>query len=174
VDASGGIRRETRGGFGTGFRASARMPYELAPEARLMAGLALRVDSNVSDQASYDARDARFMPGYYNYVELGAEPDLKLLLGDEREPIAFSLASSWSRRSHSHRPVQDAAGAYQGSTLRQRSWMLSATLDYPLAPRLSVLFNLQHGRTSSNQGFQSFYSYDYKATNYLMGVHWRY
>ncbi|MFA5140015.1 MAG: hypothetical protein WC728_12350 [Elusimicrobiota bacterium] len=174
VDASGELRSETRGDFGTAFRGSVHMPLELTPEVRLLGGLGFQVFGNASDQASYDAKDARFMPGYYNYIEFGFEPWLKASMGDEREPITLSLAGAWTSRSYSHRLVQDSAGAYQGETLRQRTWTLSATLSYPLAPRLSALFSLQHGQASSNQGFQSFYSYDYSATNYLMGLSWEY
>jgi hypothetical protein len=114
------------------------------------------------------------MAGYYNYTEFGFEPWLRVSMGDEREPVTLSLAGDWTRRSYSHRPVQDSAGAYMGETLRQRTWTFTATLSYPLAPRLSALFNLQHGRAGSNQGFQSFYAYDYSATNYLMGLSWEY
>ena len=153
---------------------SARLPLEITPRARLSAALSIGFTDTVSNQGSYDAGNARFLPGFYNFTEYSAGPELRLSLGDEREPIALSLAGSFSHRRYPNRPAQDGAGAYGAQTLYQRNWTISTTLSYPMAPRLRLLFNLQAGKASSNQGFEQFYSYNYSATNYLMGFSYEY
>jgi hypothetical protein len=150
------------------------MPWELGAEAKLLSGVRVSASNLVSNQNSYDARRTQFLPKYYNYTQFGMGPEAKLVWGDERQPITWSASAGWSHRRYPHRPTQDASGTYQSATLDQDNWTFSTTLSYPMAPRFKLLFNLQHGRTESNQGFEQFYSYNYSATNYMFGFSYDY
>ena len=47
--------------------------------------------------------------------------------------------------------------------------MMSSSLNYPMAPHFSLVFNFQYGIASSNQQFEQYYKYNYTVTNYLFG-----
>jgi len=174
VDASGGLATDDRQDLSTSLAGSLSLPMELAPRARLTATLSAGFAETVSNQGSYDARSARFLPGFYDFLEFNAGPGLTLSLGDEREPVTVSMAGGYSHRRYPKRPAQDAAGTYGSEMLRQRTWTFSTTMSYPMAQRLRMLLSLRTGRASSNQGFEQFYSYNYGATDYRMGFVWEY
>lgn len=169
ADAAGDLTSDNREDFVTLLGGAVRVPFEPDPSVRIEGSLGLRVADSVSNQGSYDASQAKFTPRYYNYVEFGVSPGVRVSMGDTRQPIVWSMEMDWSRRRYSNRPIQDEAGVYREESLSQRAWTLSTTLSYPMAPRLRVLFNLQHGRAASNQGFEQFYNYNYSATNYMIG-----
>ena len=106
--------------------------------------------------------------------KLPSRPGFRLSMGDTRQPVVWSLGLDWTRRRYSNRPVRDASGVYGSDWLKQTSWTLRTSLSYPMAPRLSVLVSLEHGQSSSNQGFERFYNYNYSATNYMMGFSYDY
>ncbi|MFH1726006.1 MAG: hypothetical protein ABII00_15470 [Elusimicrobiota bacterium] len=174
VESSGLLAGETRRDFVTLLDATVRLPAEMTPDWRLLASLTAGVANAVSNQNSFDALRTRFFPSFYNYGEVHAGPRVALAIGDERQPVACSLGARFSYRRYPYRLVQDASGTYQASALHQTAWTVSATLSYPMAPRFSLLFDLQLGRASSNQGFEQFYSYNYSATSYLFGFSYDY
>lgn len=174
VDSTGALGKETREDYLTSLGLALRMPAELNTDLRLLGTLELGAAFNGSDQSSFDAARARYLPRFYGYREARVGSGGQLLFGDPREPIVLSGAVSWTRRVYPNRPPQDATGLYQGGSLRQDHWLLSTTFSYPLAPRFSLVASLQHGTASSNQGFELGYSYKYAVTNYLFGVSYEY
>ncbi len=174
VDGTGLLTGEDRLDFVTSLDVSAKTAIEWTPSVRMNVGAGIGFSNTASNQNNYDARRTEFQSGYYDMYEFRFGPNARLLFGDERQPITLSMAASLTHRRYPRRRIQDAAGTYQSRSLRQTNWMLSTTLNYPMAPRLSLLFNFQHGRAASNQGFEQFYSYNYSATNYLMGFRYDY
>ncbi|MBI5243126.1 MAG: hypothetical protein HY922_05490 [Elusimicrobia bacterium] len=174
VAPSGQLMGEKRTDYQTAFDASLKVPFAAGPDIRIAACADASVSNLISNQNSYDARAARWLDRFYNHTQVGAGAGLQFLFGDERLPIEWSLGASWSRRSYPHRPIQDESGLYQDESLRQRSWLFSTTLKYPMAPRFALMFNFQHGQTASNQGCRLFYSAGYRATNYLFGFTYDY
>lgn len=174
VLATGLLSEDRREDFTTAAAAGARWPVELAPETVLWLSMGAAFSSTLSNQNSFDALRAQFQAGYYDSVEAAALPGLRLLFGDERRPIAAALGARAAWRRYPHRKAQDAAGSYLEEGLRQVYWSLSASLDYPMAPRLSLVASVQLGRAASNQAFEQFYSYNYSATNYLLGFRYEY
>jgi len=174
VQPTGLLSADKRSDFLTSISARVRRPVEIDFDWRLVGSLGVSFTNALSDQNSYDALRTEFFDDYYDYRELSVHPELRSLFGDERQPVAWSIGFLWKRRIYPNRRVQDPSGSYGALGVSQRDWMLDTTLSYPMAPRWSVLLNLQHGRTSSNQGFEQFYSYNYTATNYLFGVSYDY
>jgi hypothetical protein len=174
VDASGGLKEDGREDLSTSLSASLRLPVELDPRTRLSASLSAGFAQTRSNQGSYDARNLRFIPGFYDFLEFSVGPGVALSLGDEREPVTVSLAGGWSLRRYPGRPAQDTLGTYGSEMLRQSQWTWSLAASYPMAPRLRMVFSLRAARASSNQGFERFYSYDYGTTDCLMGFSYDY
>ncbi|MFA6092093.1 MAG: hypothetical protein WCU88_04615 [Elusimicrobiota bacterium] len=174
VKESGLLDSARRSDYSSHLSAGLRTPFELRPETRLTLSGGLWGGNLLSDQNSYDASRLRFISRYYDYVQFGTDLGARLDLGDEREPISVSLGLSVQRRNYLGRPAQDSSGLYRADHLVQDSWMLTGSLRYPMSQRISLLFELEHGRTSSNQGYAQFYSYDYSATNYLFGLQYEY
>lgn len=174
VGGDGLLTGDTREDFVTHWSVAASMPVEASLDVQIVPRLEWAVSNTVSTQNNYDARRIEYQPGYYNSLELRATPSVRVLLGDVRQPIDVNLSTSLAVRRYPHRKIQNEAGTYQDETLRQNSWMLHLTAAYPMAPQMSLLFNFQHGKASSNQGFQQFYSYNYTATNYLIGFRYEY
>lgn len=149
-----------------------RMPHEWNADLRLLAGLELGASANSSNQSGYDASQGRYLPRFYDWYELKAAPVATLIVGPPRRPVTAALRLGLRRRVYPHRPAQDASGAYSGGALRTDEWTLGATLSYPMASRVAVLFQLERASARSNQGFERFYRYRYEATTALAGVRW--
>lgn len=174
VEESGLLSADKRADYRTDLTAGLRSPVELGVDLRAVLSANLSAASLISNQNSYDARRTRFLSQYYNYLQLGVGGSVRFDWGDERQPVSAALSLALSRRTYPHRSVQDAAGSYQGDTLRQNTWSLGADLRYPMAPHFALLFELEHGRTTSNYGYAQFYRYDYAATDYLFGLQYEY
>ncbi|MFA6030146.1 MAG: hypothetical protein WC969_09850 [Elusimicrobiota bacterium] len=174
VEESGLFSTDKRADYRTDLSASLRSPVELGLDLRAVLAGSLSAASLISNQNSYDARRTRFLSQYYNYLQVGVGGSVRIDWGDERQPVSAALSLALSRRTYPHRSVQDASGTYQGETLRQNTWSLGADLRYPMAPHFALLFELEHGRTTSNYGYAQFYRYDYAATDYLFGLQYEY
>lgn len=174
VDETGNLTAPLRKDVITAISAGAKMPHEFNSDLRTLAGLDVSYSHNSSDQNSYDAQRTRFLSQYYNYGEIRVGPSFKLLLGDAKKPIALGLGMGWWYRDYSHRLAQDATGNYLGETIHTTRWMLSSSLNYPMAPNFGLVFNIQYGQSSSNQRYEQSYSYNYKVTNYLFGFTYDY
>ena len=145
------------------------MPTELNSDLRLLSGLSLGWTLATSNQNNFDAQRTQYVPQYYNYNELRLSPSFKALFGPGKSPIVASLSGTYSLRRYPHRLVQNETGVYQSDKIDTSSWMMSSSLTYPMAPHFSLMFNVQYGRASSNQGFEQYYKYNYSVTNYLFG-----
>lgn len=151
---------------------AARMPHSWNADLRALGSLELGVAANSSSQNGYDAARGRFLPGFYDFVEWRAAPAATLIVGPPRRPVSVGLRLGWRRRVYPRRPSQDAAGAYRGGSLSSTEWSLGASLTYPMAKRLSLVFDVQRASASSNQDFQAFYRHSYQATTALAGARW--
>lgn len=151
-----------------------RMPAELNTDLRLLGSFDLTGALANSNQNGFDARTARYMPGFYDWRELRASPGVKVLVGPAREPVIVGFSASVWHREYPYRTAQDETGAYAGGALKQRGWLGRASLTYPMAKRFALLFDAQFGQASSNQRFEQFYQYDYTVANYLFGFSFDY
>ncbi|MBI4422518.1 MAG: hypothetical protein HY554_02255 [Elusimicrobia bacterium] len=174
VDRAGALGFDAREDYLTSLSLSLRRPAVVSPSVRLVAAVDLAGAYNASNQSSYDARRARYLDGYYDYGELRAGLGGQLLLGDSRRPAVCSLGGAWTARSYPRRHPQDEAGEYGAGGTRQRTWVLSSSVRYPLAERLRLVFDLHYGRAGSNQRYAQGYSYRYAVANYLFGVSYDY
>lgn len=151
---------------------AAKMPHDWNADLRLLAGLELGVSANASNQNGYDATRGKFLPGFYDFVEARVVPSATVVIGPVRRPVKATASLGWRRRTYPHRPPQGGTGAYGSGSLREDEWKLGLALDYPMAPHLSLLFDLERASASSNQDFQAYYRYSYQATTALAGVRW--
>ena len=177
VDSVGSLTGDFRQDVFTSARLAARMPAELNRDLRVLGALELGFAYNSSSQNDYDAADVRYTPYYYNYGEWRLDPSLKFLAGPQgpgSRPMVLELSGSWWRRRYPYRTAQDAAGVCNNGSLRTTGWTMGAALNYPMLRRLSLIFEATVGRTSSNQGFEQFYRYNYSVANYLFGVSYEY
>ncbi|MDE2491644.1 MAG: hypothetical protein KGM24_12425 [Elusimicrobia bacterium] len=172
VDEGGQLEPDDRQDVFGDASVSVRMPHAWNADLRALGGLELGASVNSSNQNGYDAALGRFLPGFYDYVEWRAKPSATLIVGPERRPVSATLSVGWRRREYQHRPAQDESGAYSGGALATTEWTVGARLSYPMAERLSLLFDVERASAASNQRFQQFYRYSYQATTALAGVRW--
>ncbi len=158
----------------TTLSAAVRMPHELNLDLRLLGALDVSASVLRSNQNGYDASRGRFIAQFYDFTEYRFSPSAKVLIGPARRPVAVSLGLGLKRRTYPHRPTQDGTGAYQGGSLTQTEWTFDGGVDYPVAPRFSLVLRLTRATASSNTRFERHYRYAYEAFNALAGVRWEY
>jgi len=174
VDLNGELTSVKRHDLTTYVRAGIKMPKELNTDLRILLSLDTFVGYNNSNQHSYDAQRTKFIKFFYNYGEVKAVPSFKLYVGPIRKPVILNISGTWYFRRYPYRVTQDSNGVYQQDQLKTHNWMFTTSLTYPMAPKFSLLFNFQYGKSSSNQRFEQFYSYNYTVANYLMGFRYAY
>lgn len=172
VDEGGQFQSDTRQDVLFDAAFTARMPHEWNADLRAYGALELGLLANSSNQNGYDATRGKFMPGFYDFYEWRAVPSVSLVIGPVRRPVTATVRLGVRRRSYPHRAPQDSQGAYVSGSLETTEWTGGLSLDYPMAKRLSLVFSLERGSSSSNTDFQPFYRYSYEATTALAGVRW--
>lgn len=173
VNREGLLEAGTRVDRVSGFDAALRLASE-AGDVRVLGSLSAGFRRTDSNQSSYDARNTRFFDGFYDNWQVSAGPSARLLFGEDPRPVSLGLGTLWTHRRYPNRRAQEASGGYTGEALSQHSWMVNATLSYPMAKFFSLIFNVQHGRSVSNQAYEQAYSYNYSVTNYLFGFSYDY
>ena len=172
VDEGGQFKADTREDAFADASAAIRMPHEWNADLRALGGLELGLTVNSSNQNGYDASRGQFLSGFYDFTEWRAVPSAVLIIGPVRRPVRATVKAGWKRRAYQHRHPQDSTGAYRSGSLVSTEWSGGLTLEYPMAKRLSLVFDLERASASSNQDFQPFYRYSYQATTALAGVRW--
>lgn len=172
VDEGGQFQDRAREDFLTRVVFALRMPHEWNADLRARAGLEVGMTANTSNQNGYDATRGRFLPGFYDFVEWRVEPSAVFIIGPPRRPVSASLRLGRRQRRYTSRPAQSETGAYGSGPLTSTEWTFGASLDYPMAKRLSLIFTVERTSASSNQRCQRYYRYAYEATTALAGFRW--
>lgn len=172
IDEGGQFEAQNRQDVLTDLSFALRMPHEWNADLRALGAVEFGVTANSSNQNGYDATRGQFLPGFYDYAEWRAVPTATLIVGPVRRPVTVTLKLGWKLRQYDHRPPQDSTGAYGSGSLSSTEWSGGLSLSYPMAKRLSLVFDLERASASSNQQFQAFYQYSYQATTALAGVRW--
>lgn len=174
VSANGDLVADLRQDVLTSVSTALKMPTELNSDLRALGTFDLSASYMSSNQNSFDATQAKYIPYYYNFGEIKAGPNLRLLFGPVRSATIVGLGMTYWYRKYPYRPTQNDSGLYTGGSTKMHNWMVNASLLYPMAPHFSVAFNIQHGRATSNQSYEQFYRYNYTTTNYLFGFTYDY
>lgn len=172
VDVGGQFEERKREDALADAAVTVRMPHDWNADLRALGALELGMTINSSNQNGYDAALGRFLPGFYDFVEWRARPSAALIIGPVRRPVTATLKLGWKRRQYPNRPTQDASGAYGLGSIVSTELSGGLSLSYPMAPRLSLIFDLERASAVSDQDFQQFYRYSYQATTALAGVRW--
>ena len=172
IDEGGQLESQNRQDVLTDLSFAARMPHDWNADLRALGALELGLTANSSNQNGYDATRGQFLPGFYDYVEWRAVPSATLIVGPARRPVTATLKIGWKMRRYGRRPPQDSTGAYGSGALTSTEWSGGLSLSYPMARRLSLVFDLDRASAGSNQNFQAFYRYSYEATTAMAGVRW--
>jgi hypothetical protein len=172
VDEGGQFQAQDRQDVMTDVSLALKMPHDWNADLRALGGLELGLTANTSNQNGYDATRGQFLPSFYDYVEWRAVPSVTVIVGPVRRPVTVTMKAGWKLRQYDHRPAQDSTGAYGSGALSSTEWSGGLSLSYPMAKRLSLVFDLERASATSNQRFQAFYAYSYQATTALAGVRW--
>lgn len=124
-----------------------------------------------SNQNSYDSSRTKYIDDYYGYFEIGMGPSVGFSF---KNGGSFSLGLNWSKYYYTGRYARDASGNYKDSKTRQEFWLSTFTLKYPLAKDLFAKAVYSYQVSDSNMRYEADYRYNYKASNYLMGVQWEF
>ncbi|MDT8287743.1 MAG: hypothetical protein RQ748_11585 [Elusimicrobiales bacterium] len=133
--------------------------------------LAARLGYLYSNQNSYDSSRTKFIPDYYNYVDIGLSPRMALRLPGN---AYFSFGVDYRRLYYTGRLVQDASGNYGSGKIRQESWTTSLQARYPIMRGFFARATYNYQISSSNMRYEAGYRYNYRASNYLLGIEWEF
>jgi hypothetical protein len=172
VDEGGQFQREVREDVLIDSVFSARMPHNWNADLRALASLDFGIMANSSNQNGYDATRGKFLPGFYDSIEIRAIPAVTFIIGPVRRPVNLTLKVGWKSRQYPHRFAQNSSGAYSPDALSTTEWSGGISLTYPMARRVSLLFQCDRASAQSNQDFSPFYRYAYQSTTALAGVRW--
>jgi hypothetical protein len=143
-------------------------------DGRVDLNMGLSFAYNKSNQNTFDATFAQYIPDSYSYWTLGAGPGATLSWGDRKAPAWLSGSLRWTRQTYTGRLVQDSAGAYGSEKQRHDRVGFSLGYGYPLAPKLTMTFKTNLLWATSNHKYEKNYRYDYRAANFLIGVSYEY
>ncbi|MDT8287632.1 MAG: hypothetical protein RQ748_11010, partial [Elusimicrobiales bacterium] len=170
VKDSGDLDSTTRRDLSSQLAGAWRLPRQLSPRWKAVAGARLSAGYNYSNQNSYDAQRLKFLKNYYDSLSLRAGLDLTLYnkTGAGR-PLELSLSATAGRTSYVGRQTQDPSGLYLGDKVHQNEAVVHAALSYPVAPHFVWTAQVGYGRQTSNQQFERLYRYNLKTTTYRFG-----
>ncbi|MDD4003623.1 MAG: hypothetical protein PHW69_00275 [Elusimicrobiaceae bacterium] len=154
-------------------RATLKYPVKLSPSSIVIPGLSLTCAHNGSNQNSYDATSAKFVPEFYNYskARVGADAEYRRLVPEYKNKyLAVDFGLSYGRTSYPSRPVQNSAGAYGTDNiyLNEYVWRLSGS--YPVSQKVDVVASVMYGNQTSNMSYEKLYVYNFNIFTYLAGV----
>ena len=123
-----------------------------------------------SNQNSYDASRTRYIDRYYDYLQVSLGPSARFVL---KNGGGLAFETGWTQRWYRGRLAQDVDGVYQGSKVRQATWLTSLSARYPIFSRnIFARLELSYHAASSNMMYEADYRYNYQADTYLFGLDW--
>lgn len=177
VDASGQFVNDGRRDFAQTLYGSVGKPFPTRAfdqDARLDLGFNTTLAYNRSNQSTYDATFAQYVPNSYSYWSLGVGPNANLAWGDMKAPNWLSASLRWTRQNYLGRLVQDGDGVYSGTKQRQDRWNFSLGWGVPIAPKFTLTTKADFLWAASNHKFEKNYKYTYRAVSYQLGVSYEY
>lgn len=177
VDLSGqylsGLRRDFLQTFS--LSATAPKPVTLFGDPyRLSNRFGIGMSYNGSNQNTFDAGQAKYVPDAYSYTSVWAGPAWTLAWGPEKTQGWVSAGLTWFRTQYLGRLVQEANGAYTDQKQRTDRYLLSLGYGYPIAPNFSLRAQANFLWSDSNQHYEATYRYTYSTANYLFGFSYDY
>ncbi|MEI7481763.1 MAG: hypothetical protein WCK75_05375 [Elusimicrobiota bacterium] len=137
----------------------------------LMLSVGSRVSYLSSNQNSYDASRTKFIEDYYSYVEFGVSPSMNFGF---KNGAMFGFSVDYSKLYYLGRLKQDDAGNYSKTKANQDTWLTSLSVRYPVMNRFFARAGYNYQIASSNTRYEANYKYNYRASNYLMGLEWEF
>lgn len=170
VLADGSLGAQKRTDLTTTLEAALSWDRDLRLDRTLTLALDGSVSGTVSNQASFDPARGRYEPRRYNNTAWRLGPSAGLRWGDRRAPVSATLGASVGGRSWPHRSARDAAGAYTGQGLRERTFGLAAEGRWPLGPALALSGRAERLWASSNDRYGAAHRFNHQATSLLFGA----
>ena len=124
-----------------------------------------------SNQNSYDATNSKYTEDFYTYYQIGAGPSTSLNL---KNGGLFLMGLSWEKTFYNGRYTQDASGGYRNSKIYQTAWVSRFSLIYPIMKGISLKTAYSYQVSNSNMRYEANYRYNYRASNFLMGLNWEF
>ncbi len=84
------------------------------------------------------------------------------------------MGLNWQKTFYNGRYTQDAAGAYRSSKIYQTAWISRFSLTYPIMKGFSLKTAYSYQVSNSNMRYEADYRYNYRASNFLMGLNWEF
>lgn len=125
-----------------------------------------------SNQNHSDASKFKFIPKYYNYLELAIKPGINIFFGKKGQGIDFSY--EYAFRSYPERLARDSAGDYLTEKINTKTSTIGLGTTYPLHKKVNLRFQINYLVSSSNMKYEKVYRYNYNTLNYFLGASWEY
>lgn len=150
-----------------------KYPVKLSPVSVFTPGINVTGIYNNSNQNSYDATNAKYIPGFYNYGKLraGIDADYRRIVPEYKDKyLVLNLGFSYGRTSYGSRLVQDAAGSYGSDSVYLNEYVGRLFGSYPIAQKFDVIGSIMYGKQTSNMGYEKVFAYNFNIFTYLAGV----
>lgn len=134
--------------------------------------LEMKLKTRDSNQNYYDTQQLYYFPRYYNYTEVTLIPAAHFKF--EPGHLVFSIGVDLTTRTYGGRMAQNKAGEYQDDNLFTNDVTLFTQLSYPLSKYFRISILADYHKATSNNGFETYYSYSYTSSNYLVGLSYEY
>ena len=136
--------------------------------------LAYNLTYNQSNQNHYDADPARLMPveHYYDYAQSRATASYNIHFYPSE--LDATAAFTYIYKGYLNRPLQHSDGEYGTEKMYQQSASFSVYLDYPVWDYFSIFLSAGANSSSSNNKYETVYTYNYTSANYLLGISFKY
>lgn len=124
-----------------------------------------------SNQNSYDASRTKYIDDSYSYLSFNITPKIQLNLKDKG---SFSYSFAYTRLNYLGRLVQDVDGNYLSSKIYQNFYINSFSLKYALIKNLYSKAIYSYQVVDSNMRYEAGYRYNYKSSNFMLGIDWEF
>jgi hypothetical protein len=148
--------------------------YALGESVKAAGELGLSYAMNSSNQNHFDANKTVFIPKYYDYGQWAVRPQVTAAFGEGAKPWTVSAGLGYSKRNYTDRPVQNAAGDYQGGKTAITETTASLGFGYHYSKNFQVRILGNQAWSSSNMKYEKTFRYNYRITNYMVGFSYEY
>lgn len=130
-----------------------------------------KLDYLNSNQNSYDASRTKYIDNYYSYIQGEINPTFNLYFKNKG---SFGYSLIYRRLQYLDRLSQEIDGTYNDSKIHQEFWINSIYFKYPVYNNFYAKAIYSYETSNSNMKYEAGYRYNYRASNWLVGIEWEF
>ncbi len=124
-----------------------------------------------SNQNSYDASRTKYIDDYYSYLSFVINPKIQINL---KKKGSFSYSFAYNRLNYLGRLAQNVDGDYLSSKIYQNFYINTFSAKYEVKKNLFIKGSYSYQVVDSNMKWEAGYRYNYKSSNFILGLGWEF